>query len=67
MKIGERDIELAERRASQERDAAIRRAQAALTGEGSRMCRSCGDPIPRARRAALPSATTCIDCASEVS
>ncbi len=65
MKVGEREIELAERRVAQERDAAIARVQAALLRPGSSACRICGDPIPAGRRLALPSATTCIDCASE--
>lgn len=64
MNIGEREIELAEQRVAQEREAAIARARAALSGKGSDACRVCGDPIPAERRAALPSATTCIDCAS---
>lgn len=64
MNIGEREIELAEQRVLQEREAAIARARAALAGAGSLDCRICGDPIPVERRAALPSATTCIDCAS---
>lgn len=65
MNIGEREIELAEQRVLQEREAAIARARAALAGAGASDCRVCGEPIPPARRAALPSATTCIDCASE--
>lgn len=64
MNIGEREIELAEQRVAQEREAAIARARAALAGAGASNCRICGDPIPAERRAALPSATTCIDCAS---
>lgn len=33
-------------------------------GEGTRDCVECGEPIPDARRRALPSARTCIDCQS---
>lgn len=33
-------------------------------GEGTRDCVECGEPIPHARRRALPSARTCIDCQS---
>lgn len=33
-------------------------------GEGTQDCVECGDPIPEARRRALPSARTCIACQS---
>jgi phage/conjugal plasmid C-4 type zinc finger TraR family protein len=33
-------------------------------GEGTAFCVECGDDIPLARRRALPSARTCIDCQS---
>ena len=34
-------------------------------GEGTRDCVECGEPIPDARRRALPSARTCIDCSRD--
>jgi len=40
------------------------RAQLA-NGEGSSHCDECGDPIPAARRKALPNARTCVRCQSE--
>ena len=33
-------------------------------GEGTEHCVECGDEIPEARRRALPSARTCIQCQS---
>ena len=33
-------------------------------GEGSGRCIECGDEIPEARRRALPSAHTCVQCQS---
>lgn len=42
---------------------AVRQAQARLLGgEGATHCTLCGDPIPAARRAALPGARTCVAC-----
>ena len=34
-------------------------------GEGAPACVECGEPIPAARRKALPGVTTCIACQSE--
>ena len=34
------------------------------TGEGALFCDECGDPIPEARRKALPGARTCVPCQS---
>lgn len=33
-------------------------------GEGARFCDECGEPIPEARRKALPGARTCVPCQS---
>jgi phage/conjugal plasmid C-4 type zinc finger TraR family protein len=33
-------------------------------GEGTDDCVECGDPIPEARRRALPGAHTCVECQS---
>jgi phage/conjugal plasmid C-4 type zinc finger TraR family protein len=44
---------------------AIAMARARLAaGEGSEHCVECGDPIPEARRRALPGARTCVACQS---
>ena len=34
------------------------------TGEGLAACEDCGEPIPEARRKALPGARTCVTCQS---
>jgi len=34
-------------------------------GESRTHCAECGEPIPEARRAAIPGVTSCIDCQSE--
>jgi len=37
-----------------------------LRGDGERViCKSCGNPIPEARRRARPGCETCIDCQRE--
>lgn len=74
MNIGNRAIELAEARAEAERDASIRRVQAAARGqavrpeggtpEGGIFVCDCGEPISDARRAAVPNARLCFDCAT---
>jgi phage/conjugal plasmid C-4 type zinc finger TraR family protein len=38
------------------------RARRRPAGEGPADCAECGEPIPEARRRALPGATLCIDC-----
>lgn len=44
---------------------AVAFARAGLTqGPGSSHCVECGEPIPDARRRALPAARTCIACAT---
>lgn len=43
-------------------EAAIKVAQAQLGGEGSDDCIDCDQPIPPARRQALPSAKRCVAC-----
>lgn len=40
----------------------IAAARAQIEGEGADECEDCGAPIGAARRAALPSATRCVDC-----
>lgn len=34
-------------------------------GKGATHCEECGDPIPAARRRALPGTRTCVPCQSE--
>jgi phage/conjugal plasmid C-4 type zinc finger TraR family protein len=58
----ESHFELAELRASQERDAAIADAIASVLQEGTPECIGCGDPIPAKRRAVAPFARRCIEC-----
>lgn len=44
---------------------AVKSARARMPiGEGSEDCEDCGEPIPAARRRALPGATTCVGCQS---
>jgi phage/conjugal plasmid C-4 type zinc finger TraR family protein len=43
---------------------AAARARMAAAGEGSDDCVICGEPIPEARRRALPGARTCVQCQS---
>ncbi|MEM7250500.1 MAG: DksA/TraR family C4-type zinc finger protein [Pseudomonadota bacterium] len=44
---------------------AVRRARAALpAGSGRAECEECGEPIPAARRAAIPGARRCVECQS---
>ncbi|RWE48556.1 MAG: hypothetical protein EOS79_08460 [Mesorhizobium sp.] len=68
MKAGDAAIELAERRVELERAASIARIQAAARGQysaeeisGPRFC-DCGEPIPEARRQAMPGCRRCVDC-----
>lgn len=44
------------------REAAVRRAAAAVTGTGASECQRYGEPIEPARLAAFPAAVRCIDC-----
>ena len=45
---------------------AILQARAHMpTGEGALFCGECGEPIPAARRKALPGARTCVACQAE--
>jgi phage/conjugal plasmid C-4 type zinc finger TraR family protein len=44
----------------------VRRAQSRLPhGESATSCEQCGEPIPEARRAALPGVRSCIRCQEE--
>lgn len=55
-------FDLAEFRAEQEREAAIKRAKAELKRAGGRVCEDCQGEIAETRRRALPSAKRCIQC-----
>ncbi|WP_366523834.1 DksA/TraR family C4-type zinc finger protein [uncultured Algimonas sp.] len=45
---------------------AVRHAAARLPrGESARLCVECADPIPEARREALPGVKTCVPCQTE--
>ena len=42
---------------------AVKRARSRLSeGEGSAVCEQCEEPIPAARREAIPGVRLCIDC-----
>jgi phage/conjugal plasmid C-4 type zinc finger TraR family protein len=66
MELGERAIESSGAFADAERDREIERTQAKLAQEGDAFCQGCGEEIPAARRAALPSATRCIECQAKL-
>ena len=63
MQAGNAAIELAESRVEAERYAGIARVQAALSGPPGRIVCDCGEPIPEARRAAVPHTDRCYECA----
>jgi len=45
----------------------VQRARSRLpAGESSEYCQECGEPIPEARRRAVPGVQTCISCQSEI-
>jgi len=45
---------------------AVRHATSRLPkGESAKLCVECGDPIPKARREALPGVKTCVPCQME--
>lgn len=46
------------------KDAVIAARARMPSGEGLTECEDCGDPIPQARRLALPGARTCVGCQS---
>jgi DnaK suppressor protein len=61
------DVERAQRVAEQFLDGALRRTLHAMPqGVGGAVCANCGGNIPPARRAALPTAETCIACQEAV-
>lgn len=63
--MSERDFDLADLRASQERDAGVARIRAAMQPKAfGRLVCDCGRQISPARRAAYPNTDKCIDCAT---
>lgn len=45
----------------------VRRARSRMRGgESLRECEECGEPIPDARRKAVPGVRRCVDCQSEL-
>lgn len=63
--FGNRDFDLADQRAEEERLTSISAASAALEEVGSDHCIDCGSDISQARREALPSARRCVGCQIE--
>ncbi|MDL2401269.1 TraR/DksA C4-type zinc finger protein [Rhizobium mayense] len=59
------NFDLADRRAEEEREAAISAASRAVKAKGKLECEDCSAEIPAARRAVYPSARRCIRCQSE--
>lgn len=48
-------------------DDAVQRARSQLPrGESLENCEECGDPIPEARRKAIPGVRLCVDCQAAV-
>ncbi|MFZ7127871.1 MAG: DksA/TraR family C4-type zinc finger protein [Desulfobacterales bacterium] len=46
---------------------AVERARSRLPkGEAATHCENCGEPIPEARRKAMPGVKMCVDCQSEI-
>ncbi len=62
MFFDERAIETSELLHRRMSEGAVARIRVELAGTGETDCIDCGDPIPAARRAALPSAERCIRC-----
>lgn len=56
-------VELAEERVRREAEAGVARIRATLAGVSGRLVCDCGEPIPEARRQAVPHTTKCADCA----
>ncbi len=62
MFFDERAIETSELTQRTLSESAIARIRDGLAAEGEEVCVECDEPIPAARRAALPSAERCIGC-----
>lgn len=64
--MDENEIEAAELAETNERERTIARIRDRLAVPGEEDCIACGDPIPEARRAAMPSARRCAPCQAEL-
>lgn len=64
MKATDAMIELAEYRVQREAEASVAAIQSQLSGQSGRLVCDCGEPIPEARRLAVPHTTKCFECAS---
>ncbi len=63
------DIDRAQAREEEMRGDALAefgRHHPALQGESATECARCGEPIPEARRLALPGVQTCIECQEDL-
>ncbi|MDR1710006.1 MAG: TraR/DksA family transcriptional regulator [Candidatus Accumulibacter sp.] len=54
----------AEREEEMRQDALAAARRTSAPGGGARRCEDCGEPIPAARRRALPGVTRCVDCSA---
>ena len=64
------EIDLAQRAEGLIREDALARCRSRRHGQGratqsATHCRECGDPIPEARRAAVPGVELCVACQTE--
>lgn len=57
-------IDLAAENTARSCEAAVAAIRARVDRPGSAICTRCEEPIPAARRKALPSATRCLSCQS---
>ncbi len=55
-------IDLAQEREQENREASLVAFRSHPTKEPSPNCRACGDEIPEERRAAIENCDTCVDC-----
>ena len=61
----EEEAEIAQLQTLFENEAAVRAARAAIarySGPSAEECDECGEPIPEARRTAIPGVRLCVDC-----
>ena len=65
MNFSNRDYDLADRRADQERAEGLRRVLAVLSRPGTKDCIDCEEEIDPARRLAMPNACRCAGCESD--
>jgi len=63
VKASDAMVEQAEERVRREAEAGVARIRATLAGVSGRLVCDCGEPIPEARRQAVPHTDKCADCA----